>query len=223
MDIDIIWSDENILAINKPSGLLTIPDGYHPQLPCAINLLQVTEGQLWVVHRLDKETSGLLLFARNAKAHRFLNGQFQNRQVQKIYHAIITGSPNWDRQEIRLPLKVDGDRKHRTRADLVGGKPAQTDLLVISSFPGYSLVEAHPHTGYTHQIRAHLSAIGFPIISDPLYDKNSHVHAHILSRLGLHAFQISFLQPDSTTLLALTAPYPDDFGEALTKLGQLNN
>jgi RluA family pseudouridine synthase len=223
MDLDIIWSDENILAVNKPAGLLTIQDGYHPELPCAVNLLKKSQGQIWVVHRLDKETSGVLLFARNARAHKFLNEQFQSRQVQKIYRAFIIGSPNWDHREINLPLKVDGDRKHRTRVNLPGSKPAQTEIIVISRFPGYSFVEARPHSGYTHQIRAHLSAIGFPILSDPLYDKNSSFHQHILSRLGLHAFQISFIQPDSVTPLVISAPYPRDFQNALSSLSQVNS
>ncbi len=223
MNLDILWSDENILAINKPAGLLSIQDGYRPELPCAVNLLKENQGQLWVVHRLDKETSGILLFARNARAHKFLNEQFQRRQVQKIYHAFIIGSPNWEHQEINLPLKVDGDRQHRTRVNLPGGKPAQTDIIVISRFPGYSFVEARPHSGYTHQIRAHLSAIGFPILSDPLYDRNSFLHQHILSRLGLHAFQISFMEMDSVTPLILTAPYPHEFQDALSRLSQLNS
>ena len=223
MDIDVIWSDDNILAVNKPTGLLTIPDGYHPELPCAINLLQKTQGQLWVVHRLDKETSGVLLFARNARTHKYLNEQFQSRQVLKIYRAFIVGCPNWERQEINLPLKVDGDRKHRTRVDPINGKPALTEITVITRFPGYSFVEVRPHTGYTHQIRSHLSASGFPIVADSLYDRNSSMHEHILSRLGLHAFQISFLLSDSTTPMVFIAPYPDEFQDALSRLGKLNN
>jgi RluA family pseudouridine synthase len=223
MEIDIIWSDDNILAINKPAGLLSIPDGYHPELPCAVNTLQTSQGQLWVVHRLDKETSGVLLFARNARTHKFLNEQFQNRQVQKIYRAIIVGSPDWEQLEINLPLKVDGDRKHRTRVNLPGSKLAQSDVTVLSRFPGYTFVEVRPHTGYTHQIRVHLSASGFPIVSDLLYDQNASLHKLILTRLGLHAFQVTFWQPDATAQLTLTAPYPADFDDAINKLNLLNN
>ncbi len=223
MNIEILYSDANILAVNKPSGLLTIPDGYHPELPCAVRLLQANQGQLWVVHRLDKETSGVLLFARNALAHRFLNKQFQNRQVQKVYRAIIAGSPEWEQKEIDLPLKVNGDRQHRTRVSLADSKPAQTDIQVMARFSGYSYVEARPHTGYTHQIRAHLSAVGFPIVSDPLYDKHALDHSHVISRLGLHAYQISFMPPDTPNPVSLIAPYPDDFRNALAILGQLNN
>jgi RluA family pseudouridine synthase len=223
MNIEILYSDPNLLAVNKPSGLLTIPDGYHPELPCAVRLLQASQGRLWVVHRLDKDTSGVLLFARNAPTHKILNEQFQNRQVHKIYRAIIAGSPDWDQEEIDLPLKVNGDRQHRTRVGLADGKPAQTGIRLITRFSGYSFVEAHPHTGYTHQIRAHLSAIGFPIVSDPLYDRRWLDHNHIIARLGLHAFQITFLKPNSTTPVSLIAPYPHDFQDALAKLDQLNN
>jgi tRNA pseudouridine32 synthase / 23S rRNA pseudouridine746 synthase len=222
MDIEILYSDHNILAINKPSGLLTIPDGYHPEFPCAVNLLQESQGKLWVVHRLDKETSGVLLFARNARSHKFLNAQFQNRQVQKIYRAIVAGTPDWERQIIDLPLKVNGDRQHRTRVNLADSKPAQTDISVMIRFPGYTLIEARPHTGYTHQIRAHLAASGFPIVSDPLYDRHAPDHGQVISRLGLHAFQISFLRVESTAPLTLIAPYPDDFQAALTRLDSFN-
>jgi tRNA pseudouridine32 synthase / 23S rRNA pseudouridine746 synthase len=218
MDIEIIYSDANILAINKPAGLLTIPDGYHPEYPCAVQILRESQGQLWVVHRLDKDTSGVLLFARGPRTHKSLNEQFQNRQVQKTYRAIIAGSPEWDHQEIALPLKVDADRKHRTRVNLPDSKAAQTDITLLTRFSGYALVEARPHTGYTHQIRAHLAAVGFPIVSDALYDPHAVDHHHIISRVGLHAYQISFLLPDATTPLSLIAQYPEDFQDALSKL-----
>jgi tRNA pseudouridine32 synthase/23S rRNA pseudouridine746 synthase len=221
--LNILWSDDNIIAVNKPSGLLTIPDGYRPDLPCAVNLLQEDMGHLWVVHRLDKETSGVLVFARNAWTHKSMNEQFQNRLVQKVYRAIIVGNPPWERQEITFQLKVDGDRKHRTRVNMPGSKSAQTDIILMTRFSGYSFVEARPHTGYTHQIRAHLFAVGFPIVSDPLYDKSSFLHSQILSRLGLHAFQITIIHPKTAIPQVLTAPYPEDFQAALNRLNRLNS
>ncbi len=223
MEFAILYSDENLLAVDKPAGLLSIPDGYHPEKPCAINLLQQVQGRLWVVHRLDKETSGVLLFARNPDAHKWLNDQFQTRRVHKIYHAIIAGNPTWDHQEIALPLKVDGDRNHRTRVNLPGSKPAQTDISLIDRYPGYSLVEARPHTGYTHQIRAHLAAIGFPILSDPLYGRNAAIPNGLISRLALHAYQIVVSLPGSKTPIRITAPYPLDFQGALDQLSRLKN
>ena len=106
----ILWSDEVILIVNKPPGLLTLPDGYDPDLAHLTDILEPSYGPLWIVHRLDKETSGVLVLARNADAHRRLNTQFETRQIAKTYHAILVGNPEWDENEVRLALLPDGDR-----------------------------------------------------------------------------------------------------------------
>jgi RluA family pseudouridine synthase len=232
LEIEIIWCDEDIILVNKPAGLLTIRDGYDPSLPYIADILQSQYGRLYVVHRLDRDTSGILLFARNAQSHRFLNEQFQNRQTQKTYHAIIIGTPAWEEHHAEMPLQVDGDRRHRTKVNYSGGKPASTDFQVIERFSNNCLVKALPQSGYTHQIRAHLLAIGFPIFGDELYSHpkpSSPSQAQYLSvnllpinRMALHAFSLSFVHPASLTILALEAPYPKDFQDTLIFLQTSN-
>jgi RluA family pseudouridine synthase len=165
----VIFTDESLLVINKPSGLLVIPDGYDPTLPHVAGVLASRFGPLWIVHRLDRETSGVLVLARNTEAHRSLNTQFETHQAVKAYHALVAGNPVWQENEVRLPLRTDGDRRHRTVVDRRHGKQAVTRFQVLESFRGWTLLEARPETGRTHQIRAHLSALGLPIVGDRLY------------------------------------------------------
>jgi RluA family pseudouridine synthase len=232
MEIEILWCDDDIILINKPAGLLTIRDGYDPTLPYAADVLQSQYGKLFVVHRLDRDTSGILLFARNAQSHRNLNDQFQNRQTQKIYHAIILGIPSWDEFHAEYPLQVDGDRRHRTKVDYDKGKPALTDLYVMERFSSHCLIKALPHTGYTHQIRAHLSATGFPILGDQLYSipmpspipkpYKSSQEPQLISRMALHAFSLSFIHPTTNTAFYFEAPHPFDFHDALNFLRKVH-
>jgi RluA family pseudouridine synthase len=218
-EIDIISMDDEILAINKPAGLLSIPDGYQPALPHVAGCLYSQFGKCWIVHRLDRETSGVMILARNAFAHRALNIQFEHRQVIKVYHAAILGQPEWEHILEETPLRVNGDRKHRTVADPLNGKSAQTDFRVLQRYAWGCLVEARPHTGYTHQIRAHLAHLGFPILGDELYrntgsNKKSKSPGEaappVMERLALHAYQIEFTHPRTQTPIQLIAPYPPD-------------
>jgi RluA family pseudouridine synthase len=229
MEIEIIWCDDDIILINKPAGLLTIRDGYDPTLPYAAGILQSNYGKLFVVHRLDRDTSGILLLARNAQSHRNLNEQFQNRQTQKTYHAIVQGVPSWDEFHAEYPLQIDGDRRHRTKVDYEKGKLALTDFNVMKRFSSQSLIKALPHTGYTHQIRAHLLAAGFPILEDLLYSQprppsaskaNNLQEPKIIRRMALHAFSLSFIHPTADTVLRFEAPHPKDFEDALVYLRQ---
>jgi tRNA pseudouridine32 synthase / 23S rRNA pseudouridine746 synthase len=228
MEIEIIWCDDDIILINKPAGLLTIRDGYDPTLPYAAGILQSNYGKLFVVHRLDRHTSGILLLARNAQSHRNLNEQFQNRQTQKTYHAIIQGVPSWDEFHAEFPLQIDGDRRHRTKVDYEKGKLALTDFSVMERFSSHSLIKAIPHTGYTHQIRAHLLATGFPILGDQLYsipNPTTSPKPHrfpkepqLINRMALHAFSLSFIHPTTETTFYLEASHPYDFQDALNFL-----
>ncbi len=217
----LLWQDAYLLAVNKPAGLRTIPDGYDPEQPCLSRMLAAAFGKIWVVHRLDKDTSGLVLFARTAEAHRQLNLQFEQRQVQKTYHALVYGAPSWQHVSVEQPLLVNGDRRHRTVVDEQHGRPAQTDLERLQSFADCALLAARPRTGYTHQIRTHLAWLGFPILADPLYARKPIVAvsplstAPILQRLALHARQLNCIHPITHQTLSLQAPYPLDFQDTL--------
>lgn len=211
--IPVLWSDGALLVVDKPAGLPTLPDGYNPQAPHLKRLLEPEYGRLWIVHRLDRSTSGVIVLARTLQAHRALNAQFQEHTVEKIYHAIVTGAPDWGETTIDLPLRADGDRRHRTLVDAQGGKPAITHLRVIKRFAGYSLVEAIPHTGRAHQIRAHLRAAGFLLAGDALYGG-----APLLARPALHAWSLAFRHPSSGEWRRFEAPYPPDLAAALAAL-----
>ncbi len=216
-----IYCDAAILVINKPAGLRTLPDGYDPSREHVASVLTERYGPLWIVHRLDKETSGILVLARSAEAHRALNSQFEAHLVNKTYHAIVAGCPAWRTKTIQSALRVNGDRHHRTIIDPEGGKPSVTQCQVLETFSDNALLEVQPKTGRTHQIRAHLASIGFPIVMDQLYHKTKPFPESIaLHRLALHAYSLEFTHPHYNTLMHFTAPYPDDFQACLERLRQ---
>jgi len=219
---EILLDDEAVLAVNKPAGMLTIRDGYDPALPHLSGWLQERFGRVWTVHRLDKDTSGVILFARSAEAHRFLNRQFEDKQVRKVYNALAWGVPEWTETLAEFPLRVNGDRRHRTVIDPLHGKPASTALRALEAYPDFvaCLIEARPSTGYTHQIRAHLTHLGFPLMGDALYARQDAVPGFppLLTRTALHATQISFIHPLTQEVLTVNASYPDDFQQALDQL-----
>jgi tRNA pseudouridine32 synthase/23S rRNA pseudouridine746 synthase len=215
--IPVLFVDDHLLVVSKPAGLPTLVDGYHPEAPFLAGILKETYPALWVVHRLDRQTSGVIVFARTAAAHRLLNTQFEQRQAAKTYHALVQGVPTWDSQNVRLPLRPDGDRRHRTVVDPQRGKPAETDLLVLECFEQHALLQATPHTGRTHQIRLHLAALGHPIVSDPLYGGTE---LPGLPRLGLHAYLLRLFHPASGEQIEFTASYPEDLEQAINVLRQ---
>ncbi len=229
----LLWVDEYLLVVNKPTGLRTLPDGYNSDLPHIKSVLSPKYGRLWIVHRLDRETSGVLLLARTESAHRALNSQFADRQIQKTYHAILCGNPAWQMKRINEPLRSNRDRRHRTLVDHATGKPACTDFLVLERFGKFTLVEACPTTGRTHQIRAHAAALGYPIMEDSLYEvigravkDSTQGNADVkteqktagIDRLALHALRLNFTHPQFSTAMTIEAPYPDDFSCAVKRL-----
>ena len=218
--MDILYQDESSIAINKPSGLLSIRDGYNLDLPTVKSLIELEFGRCWIVHRLDKETSGVLLIARNEAVHRNLNLAFENRQINKLYHALILGIPKEYEILIDLPLRINGDRKHRTVVDHVLGKPAKSKINIIKVFKDCCHVEIKPETGYTHQIRSHLSSIGHPILGDKLYQKLYSSRTDLFARTALHAYQITFNHPSTNSPITISADYPEDFQEMLKKLAE---
>lgn len=219
--LQVIFHDQDLIVVNKPSGLLSIRDGYNPDLPTVKSELEETYGPCWIVHRLDKETSGIMIFARNRKTHRILNMDFENRKIRKYYHAIVIGSPELKEISLSFPLRINGDRNHRTIIDFEQGKPSQTNIRILEKKEKFCLLEACPFSGYTHQIRAHLAFFGLPILGDVLYGKKENINidfSSFISRTALHAFQIEFVHPVSGVHSIYTASYPEDFANVLSLL-----
>lgn len=216
----IIFLDSDILVINKPSGLLSIQDGYDHSLPHLSTYFERSIGKIWIIHRLDKDTSGVMLLGRNADSHRFFNEQFRIRAVSKVYHCLIIGQPEWNETMVDLPLRINADKLHRTRVDSETGKPASSRFKVLKRYPDYALVECEIFTGYTHQIRAHLFSQGLHIIGESLYCSKSQrpnsKNTFGLNRLGLHAYSLSFSHPKTDRALTFIADYPSDIQSLLT-------
>lgn len=164
----ILLEDEAVIVMNKPAGLLVLPDRFDRKLLNLYDLLKETFRIIFVVHRIDRDTSGIILFAKTPEAHTQLNTAFEQRQVEKIYRAIVTGMPQADAGSIDLPISESEYGIGKMKIDNRKGKEARTDYKVIERFSGYALVEVRPCSGRTHQIRVHLSVIGLPILADSL-------------------------------------------------------
>lgn len=216
--LNTLYQDDSLLVVNKPAGLATVPGGWEKDAPSLVRLLEADHGRLWIVHRLDKVTSGVVVFARTAEAHRTMSLLFESHAITKTYHAIVCGAPKWDEHTARHPLRINVGHGHRTVVDHGKGKPAETRFRVLERFAGHSLLEAAPATGRTHQIRAHLAALGFPILADTLYGALPVGRDIIppLQRPALHAYALEFEFND--TPFPFTAPYPEDFENTLRRL-----
>lgn len=214
----VLWSDDAFLVVNKPAGLRSLPDGYQRDAPYLRGILEPHYGRLWTVHRLDKDTSGIVVLARTAQAHRHLNTQFQEHAAGKIYHALVAGVPDWEEKLVEAPLLPDGDRRHRTLVDPQRGKPAVTAFRLLERFSSAAaLLEASPRTGRTHQIRAHLAHLGYPLLADGLYGAGRHPMLP-LDRPALHAWSLEIEHPATRERMNFVAPYPEDFTSALHQL-----
>ena len=213
--MEILYKDEHILVLNKPTGLSVLPEGWDPKAPNLRQVLEELYEKIWVVHRLDKVTSGVMVFALTAEAHRKLNRQFEKHEVEKVYHAIVEGIPPWDERNARHMLQTNVGRKHRTVVVHKRGKNSETDFQVLKRGQNQTLIEAHPKTGRTHQIRVHLSALGFPILGDSLYGAEE---TDLISRPALHALSLTFTHPISGEKISFHAPYPEDLEQVIGKL-----
>lgn len=213
--MDILHLDDHIIVINKPAGLSVLPEGWQPDTPYLRQMLEETYGRIWVVHRLDKVTSGVMVFARTAEAHRELNRQFERHEVEKAYQAIVEGVPPWDERTARHMLQTNVGRKHRTVVVHKRGKNSETSFKVLKRGQAEALVEAYPKTGRTHQVRVHLSALGFPLLGDILYGAEA---TDLIARPALHAYSLTITHPISNQKMAFTTNPPDDFLNALKRL-----
>jgi 23S rRNA pseudouridine1911/1915/1917 synthase len=219
--LDIIYEDEHIIAVNKPPGMAVHPSPGHEH-STLVNAILAHCADLsgiggalrpGIVHRLDRDTSGVILIARNDDAHRGLVRQLKDRTIEKTYVALVTGVPSPAEGIIDAPIARHGRQRQRM-AIVAGGREATTAYRVIERFDEVSLVEARPKTGRTHQIRVHLAAIGHPIVGDVLYGKRS----PIVGRQFLHAARIAFVHPRSGESMVLDAALAPDLEEALAVL-----
>lgn len=216
----ILYEDEHLLVLDKPAGLSVLPDGWEQDAPYLVQFLEEQYGKIFIVHRLDKITSGVMVFARDAETHRALSMQFESREAEKTYHAIVEGNPKWEEKIARHPLRANVGHKHRTMVDNKNGKHSETRFRVIKRYQARpeqgrgesALIEAKPMTGRTHQIRVHAYALGHPLVGDVLYGAQE---AYGIARPMLHAQSLAFLHPATNQRVRFTAPHPADFDEAL--------
>jgi len=228
----IIAENENWVALNKPSGLLSIPDREGKEVSLK-SLLIEKYGDIYTVHRLDKDTSGLIVFAKNLTTHKHLSLQFEGRQTNKIYQGLVIGSLPDEKSSIQSSI-AEHPAKNGTMIIHRNGKESLTDFEVLEDFGIYSLVQFQIHTGRTHQIRIHMKEYGHPIVCDELYgdgkpvlissfkkkynlSKDELEERPILGRLALHSFQLGFKDIDGKAI-ELEAELPKDMRATLQQL-----
>ena len=204
---EIILENEHFIVINKPPGLLSIPDREGKEISLK-QILQQKYGDIFTVHRLDRETSGIIVFAKDAETHKYLSQAFEERAVEKYYVGIVTGTLPEKQKTIEAPI-TENSVKRGVMIIHKRGKPAITDYTVLEEFKKYSFLQFQIHTGRTHQIRVHMQYLGHPLVCDELYgdglpiklssfkrnynlSKNEEEERPILARTGLHAQRLRF-------------------------------
>lgn len=196
--VDIVFEDEHILVANKPSGLLSVPGRLAEHYDSLWSRLVEHYPQIQVVHRLDMDTSGLMLLAKHKQAERAPKKQFQYRLTHKVYYARVWGEVSGDQGEVDLPLICDWERRPRQKVCFEHGKPSKTLYQVVKREPCTTIVRLLPITGRSHQLRVHMQALGHPIVGDEFY---AHPQAYQYApRLALHAAELSFYHPYSEAL-----------------------
>lgn len=232
MKFDIIFENEHFIAINKPAGLLSIPDRFGKD-PSLKTLLQEQLGKIYTVHRLDKDTSGLIIFAKDEVTHKDLSQKFEGREVEKYYLGMVNGTMMNREGRIDVPI-MEAAGKSTLMITNKKGKPSVTNYKVLEEFGLYSWVQFQIHTGRTHQIRVHAKYVGNTIVCDELYgdgqpvllstikrkfklSKNELEERPILNRLALHSHRLKFNDGEGNKQ-ELEAPLPKDLKALMTQL-----
>ncbi|AYD47180.1 RluA family pseudouridine synthase [Arachidicoccus soli] len=235
MKLNIVFENEDFVAISKPSGTLSVPDRKQSE-PSLKDFLKQKYGEIFTVHRLDKFTSGLILFAKNSGTHKQLSQLFEDRAIEKFYIGIVNGVLRPSSGTVNTPIMEHPAKDGRMLAHSKG-KPSVTDYETIEAFKNYSLVQFQIHTGRTHQIRIHAQYLGQPIVCDELYgdgrgiylsaikkkynlSKNQWEERPIMGRLALHSYNMRFTLNGET--YSLEAPLPKDFSATLEQLRKNN-
>ena len=203
--LDILYQDDLIIVANKPAGLLSVPGKLEGREDCLVTRLQAAHWDTLLVHRLDCDTSGVIIFARTKQAQGFLGQEFEKRRAKKTYVARVAGEMAQDSGNVDLPLGADWPNRPRQMVSHEHGRPAQTDWQVIGRAPGETRVRLSPLTGRSHQLRVHMLALGHPILGDPIYATGA---ARAYPRLMLHAETLGLHHPRSGDWVEFTAPCP---------------
>lgn len=209
--MQILHEDPYVLVVNKPADLSVLPEGWEKDSTFLLKMLEEKYSKVWVVHRIDKITSGLIVFALTAGAHRSLNIQFEKHEVEKVYHALVNGIPKWEEKTTKFPLRVNVGHRHRTVVDDRHGVRSETRFKLLERYQAAALVEASPMTGRTHQIRVHAYALGYPLLGDVLY---SAPETDFIARPALHARSLTFTHPETGKRVSFQADYPNDLQRA---------
>ena len=202
----VLFENDDVLVVDKPEGLVVIPQRDRAAGSLVESLSAHRGEKLYVVHRIDKDTSGVIVFAKDAQTHRHLNRQFEARVVEKAYLALVHGVMADDTGLIDEPLRQFGSG--RVAVDPERGKPSLTEFRVLERFASHTLVEAYPKTGRRHQIRVHLYSLGHPIVGDSLYGDKTIQRTY--PRLMLHAQRLRLTLPSNESLM-VEAPIPESF------------
>ena len=219
-DLEIIYEDDHFLIVDKPAGVASIPSANHSNtMANYIKAYYIYSGyenhQVHIVTRLDKDTSGLMLFAKHGYAHARLDKQLQSRSIKKRYLALVKGAGDLEKEgDIIAPIARDED-SIITRRVAKGGKYAHTSYKLLEQYGNIYLVDIHLHTGRTHQIRVHFSHIGFPLLGDDLYGGSL---SDGITRQALHCHALNFYNPFNGEEVGRASPLPDDFQAVINKL-----
>jgi len=222
MPLTVIYEDEDLIVVDKPAGITAHPSPGHPSHTLLNAILahfpDLPEGsdrlRPGIVHRLDKDTSGLMLVAKKRQSLAHLSDQFKSRSVSKVYLVLVKGHLSPEKGAILAP--IGRDTRHRQKmAVATGGREARTDYRVVKHLDDYSLLEVMPETGRTHQIRVHFAAIGYPVVGDATYG----VASAKLARQFVHAHRLGFRLPGSGKQVEFTSPLPPDLEQALEDMG----
>ena len=201
----ILYEDDLILVLDKPAGLLSVPGKLAGREDCLISRLQAARWDALLVHRLDCDTSGVMIFARTKAAQGFLGQEFEKRRAKKTYVARVWGEMAEEAGHVNLPLGADWPNRPRQMVSQEHGRPAQTDWQVIARAPGETRVRLAPLTGRSHQLRVHMAELGHPILGDPIYATGA---ARNFPRLMLHAETLGLHHPATGDWVEFSAPCP---------------
>lgn len=236
--IDVVYEDSDIIVVNKPSGMVVHPAAGNPDGTLVNALLYHCNGSLsgiggvtrpGIVHRIDKDTSGLIAVAKNDKAHLFLSEQLKDHTMSRVYRAVVVGRMKTESGTVNAPIgRCPTDRKKMAvvRDPEKTARDAVTHWTVLESYPGYTYIECRLETGRTHQIRVHMSYTGHPLIGDSTYGGGhtpfEKTNAPYLAGQCLHACQLSLIHPTTKERMTFNAPLPEEFEKILERLRKLN-